>query len=470
MAAVSTALRRCIGSVSPAAFRCLRGSAAGGAASSGRGGHSGYRIGRTRGPLRRARIPPRAYRPIHPGADDASGGRRYREAVSYIRAMRPPHPLWVDAVLAFVVVAAQIAGTSILALAAGSDRPPDAVAYGLLVASGAALVLRDRHSATVLLLVAGAAVTYTFLGYAGGFYTLSVVFAMWAAVAAGQRVVAVLVGIGLVAVVVVAGFVVETGHAQDADAPIWIAGWLVASFVLGEVSRGRQRYLEQVEQRAIDAERTREEEARRRAGEERMRIARELHDVLAHNISTINVQAGVAAHLLDRQPEQARTALVAISEASREALRELRATLGLLRGVDEEDSRAPAPGLARLDDLVENMRSTGLEVTVETDGEPRVLAPATDLAAYRIIQESLTNVARHARAGRVVIGLRYGAGDLVITVEDDGAGPPGGLVPAGGNGLTGMRERAAAAGGELEAGPGPSGGFRVRARLPLEPA
>lgn len=376
----------------------------------------------------------------------------------------------MDAVLAFVVVAAQIAGTTVLVHAAGSDRPMDAVAYGLLLATGAPLVLRDRYPTAVLLVVAGTAVAYTWLGYPGGFYTLSIVFAMWAAVAAGQRVVALLVGIGLVAVIVTAGYVVDTGHAQDADAPIWIAGWLVASFVLGEVSRGRRRYLEQVEQRAIDAERTREEEARRRAGEERMRIARELHDVLAHNISTINVQAGVAAHLLDRQPEQARTALIAISDASREALRELRATLGLLRGVDEEDSRAPAPGLARLDDLLENMRSTGLEVAVETDGEPRVLARTTDLAAYRIIQESLTNVARHARADRVVIALRYGPRDLVITVDDDGAGPPAGVTPPGGNGLIGMRERAVAAGGDLEAGAGPSGGFRVRARLPLAPA
>ncbi|MGH2445205.1 MAG: sensor histidine kinase, partial [Candidatus Limnocylindria bacterium] len=263
--------------------------------------------------------------------------------------------------------------------------------------------------------------------------------------------------------------------AQDADAPIWITGWLAASYVLGEVSRSRRRYLEQVEQRAIDAERTREEEALRRAGEERMRIARELHDVLAHNISTINVQAGVAAHLLDRQPEQAREALVAINEASREALRELRATLGLLRGVDEEDPRSPAPGLARLDDLVENLRGTGVEVAVEMTGEatgeagptPLPLAPATDLAAYRIIQESLTNVGRHARAARVVITLDYQPETLVITVDDDGAGPPGG-APSYGNGLTGMRERAVAAGGELEAGPGPRGGFRVRARLPVE--
>ena len=198
-----------------------------------------------------------------------------------------------------------------------------------------------------------------------------------------------------------------------------------------------------------------------------MRIARDLHDVLAHHISTINVQAGVAAHLLDRQPDQARPALVAITEASREALRELRATLGILRGVDEDDPRAPTPGLSRVPELVETARASGHQVSLEVTGEPRAVAPATDLAAYRIIQESLTNVGRHARATRVVIALEHGPTDLVITVDDDGAGPPDGSAVAGGNGLTGMRERAASTGGDLQAGPGPRGGFRVRARLPI---
>ena len=383
-------------------------------------------------------------------------------------AIRPPHPPWVDVVLALAVLAAQFAGTEILVRAGGSDRPLDAVAYTLLVATAVPLVYRDRFPTIVLLAVVGSAVLYMWLGYPGGFTTVAIVFAIWAAVAAGRRLAALVVGIGLVGFVLGASFIIPTGHVQDADAPIWIAGWVVASFVMGEVSRGRRRYLEQAEQRALDAERTREEEARRRAGEERMRIARDLHDVLAHHISTINVQAGVAAHLLDRQPDQARPALVAITEASREALRELRATLGILRGVDEEDPRAPTPGLSRVPELVETARVSGLEVVVEVTGEPHALAPATDLAAYRILQESLTNVARHARASQVVIALDHGPTDLLITVDDNGSGPPGGIAAAVGNGLTGMRERAASTGGDLEAGPGPRGGFRVRARLPNE--
>lgn len=202
-----------------------------------------------------------------------------------------------------------------------------------------------------------------------------------------------------------------------------------------------------------------------------MRIARELHDVLAHNISMINVQAGVAGHLIDRQPEQAREALVTIKEASREALRELRGTLGLLRGVDDEAPRAPAPGLARLGELIERHHSAGLAVRVVTTGEVRPLAPGADLAAYRIVQESLTNVVRHASADTATVTMAYGPRDVVITVDDDGISPPAASGPAG-NGLTGMRERATAAGGDLSAGPRPDGvrGFRVRASLPIEEA
>jgi signal transduction histidine kinase len=377
-----------------------------------------------------------------------------------------PRQTWVDLMLALFVAAAEIVGTELAVRAGGGEGPIDAAAYVLLLAGALPLALRNWYPVAVLLVVAATTVPYVWLGYPGGFYTIAVAFAIWAAVAAGHRLVAAAVGIGLVAAMAGAVVVVASGHVGDADAPIWFGGWLVASFVLGEVSRSRREYLEQVEQRAIDAERTRDEEARRRAGEERMRIARELHDVLAHNISMINVQAGVAIHLLDRQPEQARTALIAINDASKDALRELRATLGVLRGVDEADPRAPAPGLARLDDLVASASGAGLEVTVATTGQPRDLPSAADLAAYRIVQESLTNVARHAGAERVSISIDYDTTAVEVTIDDDGVGlAPGDVLPAG-NGLTGMRERAAAAGGELEAGPRPEGGFRVRARLP----
>ncbi len=245
-----------------------------------------------------------------------------------------------------------------------------------------------------------------------------------------------------------------------------MVGWLIAAFVLGEVSRGRREYIAQVEQRALDAERSREEEARRRAGEERLRIARELHDVLAHSISVINVQAGVAVHLLDRQPDQARAALLAINETSKEAMRELRATLGVLRQSNDVDSRAPAPGLDRLGELVETARATGLDVSVATIGAPGRLPPASDVAAYRIVQESLTNVTRHAAAAHVAVSISHGPNEVEITVEDDGTGVAGGAPLRPGNGLAGMRERAEAVGGDLDAGPRAGGGFRVHARLP----
>jgi signal transduction histidine kinase len=378
-----------------------------------------------------------------------------------------PRQAWVDVLLALFVAAAAIVGTQLAVRAGGGEGPIDPPAYLLLLAGASSLALRNRYPVAVLLTVAATTVPYVWLGYPGGFYTFAVGIAIWAAVSHAHRLAAAAVGIGLVGVIAGAVVVVASGHVGDADAPIWFGGWLVASFVLGEVSRSRREYLEQVEQRAMDAERTREEEARRRAGEERMRIARELHDVLAHNISMINVQAGVAVHLLDRQPEQARTALIAINDASKEALRELRATLGVLRGVDEADPRAPAPGLARLDDLVASASAAGLDVKVATTGDQRPLPPGTDLAAYRIIQESLTNVARHARAHEVAISIDYGAREVTITVDDDGDGLPPGNALRAGNGLTGMRERASTAGGQLEAGPRPEGGFRVRARLPM---
>lgn len=383
---------------------------------------------------------------------------------------------WIDVLIALGAVIAQLGGTIWIVSVAGSDRPLDPVAYSLLIAGALPLLVRDVYPLPVLLVVGAAATAYMLLGYAGGFYTIAVVFAVWAAVAAGYRAVSLAVVLALGTVVVLGGLFVPTGHVTRPDAPIWFGGWLAAALVLGEVSRGRRSYLEQVEQRALDAERTREEEALRRAGEERLRIARELHDVLTHHISVINVQAGVAVHLLDKrsaasaandQTAQARQALITISESSREAMRELRDILGVLRQVDTTDPRAPTPGLDALDDLVAAVGRAGLAVEVQTEGERRPLPVGTDLAAFRIIQESLTNVARHAEARHATVSLRFGPERLEVEIVDDGTGvPEGGMVLAG-NGLTGMRERAAAIGGSLEAGPRAGGGFRVLARLPV---
>jgi len=267
------------------------------------------------------------------------------------------------------------------------------------------------------------------------------------------------------------GVLLGRGHVVDLITALWFAGWLLASLMLGATTRGRRAYLEEVEQRALEAERGREDEARRRAREERIRIARELHDVLAHRISMISVQSGVGAHLIDRDPDQARSALIAVNQASKEALQELRATLGLLRQVDDPEPRSPAPGLAHIEGVIASTSAAGLDVRLEVSGEPRVLPTGVDLAAYRIIQESLTNVLRHARAATARIAIVYQPADVVIQVDDDGRGMDDhGPLGGGGNGLLGMRERATALGGELEAGPLGDRGFRVRARLPLDGA
>ena len=231
-----------------------------------------------------------------------------------------------------------------------------------------------------------------------------------------------------------------------------------------------QLHLREVEQRAEEAERTRDEAARRMAMEERLRIARELHDSLTHSISVIQVQAGVAVHLARKRGEDVPPALAAIQEAGADAARELRATLGVLRSEEDGDGS----GLGQLDSLVARARAAGLPVTVTVTGAQRPLPPEVDQAAYRIVQEALTNVSRHAGHACTSVHLHYTPETLSVQVDDDGQGPVistgtgtgTGTRPSGpGLGLVGMRERVSALGGQLQAGP-QDGGFRVRAELP----
>jgi len=226
-----------------------------------------------------------------------------------------------------------------------------------------------------------------------------------------------------------------------------------------------QLHLREVEQRAEDAERTRDEVARRRAVEERLRIARELHDSLTHSISVIQVQAGVAVHLARKRGEDVPPALLAIQEASTDAGRELRATLGTLRSADDSDGS----GLSQLDGLIARAQAAGLPVTITVTGGERPLPPDVDQAAYRIVQEALTNVSRHAGDACASVHLHYTSETLSIQVDNDGGGSAtgNGAPPSGsGLGLLGMRERVTALGGRLQAGPDDDGGFQVRAELP----
>lgn len=374
---------------------------------------------------------------------------------------RRRRPAWVPVV---GLAALQVAGSAV----AGRHQPQrvslDALGYVLLLAGPALLLLRRRRPVAVAAGVGAVTVAYVALGYPWGPVFASLVVAFFSAVAAGHR----------KAVMVVAA-VVYAGHAligqwlyrwlppaHDHGAS-WAqtsggAAWLLAVLAAAELFRLRR------EQIARDR-REREEAERRRAGEERMRIARELHDVLAHSISVINVQAGVALALMDERPEQARTALTTIKAASKEALGEVRQVLSTLRAPGEAP-RSPAPGLDRLPELVEQAGAAGLTADVRVEGDAPALPPGADLAAFRIVQEALTNVVRHSGARSARVRLRYLPGLLDIGVDDDGPAVTGG-DSGGGNGLVGMRERAAALGGTVECGPRPGGGFGVRARLPL---
>ncbi|MFE7867256.1 sensor histidine kinase [Streptomyces bacillaris] len=263
------------------------------------------------------------------------------------------------------------------------------------------------------------------------------------------------------------------GNRQIDDMSLFmLAGWLVSLVAVGRAQWTRAAYLREVEQRALAAEREQEARAEQSATEERLRIARELHDVLGHSVSLINVQSGAALHRLSKKPEPAAAlaaaeeALEAVKATSKEALRELRSTLGALRGPDESAPTSPASGLDRLDELVARARATGIDVRLRTEGERRPLPPPVDLAAYRIVQESLTNVTRHARATGAVVTVDYTDGRAVrVRVDDDGEGAPEGSPP--GSGIRGMAERARAFGGELTAR-NTAQGFGVSARLPID--
>jgi len=239
----------------------------------------------------------------------------------------------------------------------------------------------------------------------------------------------------------------------------------------GDAVRSRRAFVHAIRERAQRAERTREEEARRRVAEERLRIARDLHDVVAHHIALVNVQAGGAAHVMDKRPDQAKEALAHVREASRSALNELRATVGLLRqSGDPEAPTEPAPGLARLDDLVDTFRNAGLPVEIARTDHDTTLPAAVDLAAYRVIQEALTNVQKHAgaEAKAEVSVVRVGP-NVEVTVLDNGPGQDQGPDDdGGGHGLLGMRERVTAIGGSCTAAPRYGGGFRVHAILPVK--
>jgi signal transduction histidine kinase len=374
---------------------------------------------------------------------------------------------WLDVLPALVVAVVQVVGMAGAAHRQDQGWSLGALGLLLLLAGPAGLLVRRRYPEASLTIAFAAALAFSLSQTdapdgPAGFPALIV--ALVNAVLAGRRAIAWgTIAVGYVAFGWVEPLVYDDSW-PDLGQALGLAAWLLVLATGAEIVRTRR-------ERRSELAHVQAEEARRRASEERLLIAQELHDVLAHNISLINVQAGVALHLLEERPDQARPALSAIKDASKEALGELRSVLDILRQADDGSRapRAPTAGLRDLEGLVERTRAAGLDVRLETEGEVRPVPAGADLAAFRIAQEALTNVVRHADAGQATVRLTYGDDELRVQVDDDGRGGPPPLPGEHdeGRGITGMRERVYALGGRFEAGPRPGRGFRVRASLPI---
>lgn len=390
-----------------------------------------------------------------------------------------------DALLAVFVTVMQLQGTVRASENSEVVSRPLAdlgnLGYVLLIVSGLALVVRRRWPVPVFVVAALASLVYYSLDFPDGPGWLGLFVALYTLTAYGDgRRSLLIAGIGISALTI--GWLVAAADIEPQAAIGWVffrIGASVMSAALGESVRTRRFIAAEAQQRAELAERTREEEARSRVDAERVRIAREVHDTVAHAIAIINVQAGVAAHVLDKRPEGARETLVAIEQTSSQALREMRAILGVLR--DTNDGRTPHPGLEQIDDLTKQASDAGLDIKLEATPPPASLPSAVGSAAYRILQESITNVIRHVGPTRVTVALDYGLDVLEVRVIDAGrrhtTGDPAGQPTSNGTGSTaetgrgiaGMRERCQLLGGELTAQPRPGGGFEVKAQLPLTP-
>jgi signal transduction histidine kinase len=350
----------------------------------------------------------------------------------------------------------------------GLPRGTLAVGYALVLLHTLPLAARRRFPGTVLAICVASGLAIAALGLPPIVLGLAILVAVYSVAAYGDRWVS-LAGLAAAALGSAAVQLTPGGF----QAPTVVSNGLIigAAWLLGHFVGVRRRYITRLEERTAELERARAELARRAVTEERLRLARELHDVVAHCISMIAVQSGVGAHVANTQPKEAVKALAAIEATSRAALTELRRLLGVLRQDSEpQGDLAPVPGLADLDGLLAEVAKAGLAVKLRVNGTRPPLPAGVDLSAYRIVQEALTNVVKHAGPARAQVVVGYRDQDVTVEVTDDGRGVVTSVSDgrAGtGHGLIGMRERVQAFGGDFQAGPCPGGGFRVAARLPL---
>ncbi|HEX2043483.1 MAG TPA: sensor histidine kinase [Acidimicrobiales bacterium] len=381
---------------------------------------------------------------------------------------RRADPFVVDGLLALFCAVVTIA--TVVAVEPNDGPDLDAVGVVLLLGQTLPVAWRRRRPVLAWAVCGLAATIWGVAEFPDTVLDLGPLIVVFSVAAHCRRRTATVLGVATAAVIGLA--LLAAGDASAADVSFNFLVFGVA-WALGENQRTRRAYTAELEEKAARLERSQAEQAERAAAQERSRIARELHDVVAHHVSMMVVQAEGGASVLEASPEQAAQAFDAIGAAGRQAMAEMRRVLGVLRdGGDGAAGRSPQPGLEAVVELVEGVRRAGLPVELRVEGRPRPLPAGLDLSAYRIVQEALTNALRHARAGQATVTVLYAEEHLELEVADDGQGPPADLAggtPANGHGLVGMRERVALFGGELSVGDREGGGFAVVAHLPTRP-
>lgn len=409
------------------------------------------------------------YAPVIPRPDARGGTRRYVGDVApsvpqltrLIRWFQRQSPWTIDAALGSVFTVLGLVGLLSRPSGPAEFRDPNAFAVVLALGCSLPLFVRRRAPFSALLVSVTSVVVLTAMQFPSGVQSQTLIIFAYSA---GSWCTGIRRPLGFAAIVAGVAIVAAFGIPDASTANILLVGAIyVAAYFLGTATRNHRLYTDELERRTATLERERDEQARRAVADERLRIAQELHDVVAHSMGVIAVQAGVGAHVIDDDPAEAKRALDAIATTSRTALTEIRRLLGGLRSGGA--AYEPAPGLADLGRLVADLADAGLAIEVHVDGERGDVPPGVDLTAYRIVQEALTNVLRHAGPARARVCIGYQPQTLRLEIVDDGRGVDG-RASAGGHGLLGMRERVGVYGGSLDAGPRSGGGFGVVAVLP----